>query len=574
MNYPLSFSSFASRLALGALCLSSFAFNANAALLYWDTSGTAADSTFGGSGSWDTTTANWNTGAVNNAGALQAWTSSFADEARFLANTSGTVTVSGTVQAGGVAFGVRAGDYGTSTTPAIYTVTGGTLDLRASNNGNVIQTWTQAPGTNAVIDSNITLFNGVTTALVQNIRANSGAITINGNIQDISNNSTGNHTLAFESFGGSITMNGNITRSGTSSVQALTFGGGSGTTQSNSAIYTLNGSTSGSGSVAATLARGTLVLNNDGALGIASALSVLNANTTTTGDTARVLIGTGGVSINRAVTFNALTATDTNDIRAIGGQNTSGTATFTNTVTVNAMAASGTGAYTQFTAEAGGRVDFTGSINGTGAIRKVGGGVVAFSSGAANHSGGIVVAEGTLLANGADSTGDSVVTVNSGATLGGNGTALGPITLAAGARMSPGDMAVDNTTSLAGTFNGGSSLTWNSNDTTAGMFFNLGATQGSSDQIALVGAFTKGSGSTFIFDFTGSTLNPSITYTLVTFGSTNFDIDDFSAINGGGGFFAFEGNSLTFAAIPEPSSYAALFGALALAGVALRRRSR
>jgi hypothetical protein len=66
----------------------------------------------------------------------------------------------------------------------------------------------------------------------------------------------------------------------------------------------------------------------------------------------------------------------------------------------------------------------------------------------------------------------------------------------------------------------------------------------------------------------------SITYTLVTFGSTTFgDASVFSA-TGVDGTFAFAGNSLTFTvtAIPEPSTYAAILGGLVLAGVVYRRR--
>jgi hypothetical protein len=95
----------------------------------------------------------------------------------------------------------------------------------------------------------------------------------------------------------------------------------------------------------------------------------------------------------------------------------------------------------------------------------------------------------------------------------------------------------------------------------------------SSDRLAITGAFTKGTGSTFVFNFNDVGVQ-SITYTLVTFGSTTFnDASVFSAL-GVDGTFALVGNTLTFtAAIPEPSTYAAMLGGLVLAGVIYRRRN-
>lgn len=200
-------------------------------------------------------------------------------------------------------------------------------------------------------------------------------------------------------------------------------------------------------------------------------------------------------------------------------------------------------------------------------ISRTGSGNVAFTN-VNTYTGGTTVSSGTLLVNGGtgvtSGTGSGAVSVGNGGLLGGTGRASGAITLAAGGAMTPGDGG-------AGTFTGGSSLTWNSNNSTAGMFFDLGASQVASDQLALGGAFTKGSGSTFIFDFTGSTLNSSIAYTLVTFSSTDFLVGDFSAI-GANGVFDLTANSLTFTAIPEPSTYAAFASVLALGGAIWRKR--
>lgn len=209
------------------------------------------------------------------------------------------------------------------------------------------------------------------------------------------------------------------------------------------------------------------------------------------------------------------------------------------------------------------------NVNGTVSmnISRTGSGSVRFTN-VNTYTGGTTVSSGALLVNGgsgsSSGTGSGAVSVGTDGRLGGTGRVSGAITLAAGGAMTPGDGG-------AGTFTGGSSLAWSSNNSTAGMLFDLGASQGSSDQLALTGAFTKGTGSTFIFDFTGSTLDQSIAYTLVTFSSTDFLAGDFSAI-GANGVFDLTANSLTFTAIPEPSTFAALAGALVLAGTVWRRR--
>ena len=327
------------------------------------------------------------------------------------------------------------------------------------------------------------------------------------------------------------------------------------------------------------LYRGTLVLSNSNALAGSSGLTVVNANVGASADTANVLIDTASVTINKNISFSNL-GTDTGDIRTIGGSNTSGTSTFSGNVTLGAFASSGTGSSLRVTSAAGGTTVFSGLINdgaNTTSLLLNGSGIVKFTNASGNtYDGDTTVSSGALIVNNTSgsSTGTGAVIVNNGATFGGTGSSSGAISLAAGARLSPGDMDGAGV-SGAGTFTGGSSLTWNSNGTTAGLFFNLGANQAASDQLALNGAFTKGSGSSFIFDFTGSTLDPSFTYTLVTFGSTDFTVGDFSAINGGSGIFALNGNSLTFgAAIPEPSTYAVFAGVLVLAGSVWRRQSR
>lgn len=210
--------------------------------------------------------------------------------------------------------------------------------------------------------------------------------------------------------------------------------------------------------------------------------------------------------------------------------------------------------------------------SGTGrvlALAKTTGGILRLTGVNNSYSGGTVVSGGTLLANNTSgsATGSGAVSVNSGAFFGGTGSASGAITVNTGAAITPGDGG-------AGTFTGGSSLTWNSDNTVAGMLFDLGASSAASDKLVVTGAFAKGSGSTFIFSFTDAGYQPSVAYTLVSFGSTDFLASDFSA-TGVAGTFAIVGNELQFtaAAIPEPSAFAAAAGACALVAASRRRRT-
>lgn len=540
--------SLASRLALGAFCYSAFVLPAHAAPVYWDTDGNAAAG-YGGDGTWDTSTANWNT-AENGSGALQAWVTG--DSANF-GGSGGNVAVGAGISTTGINF--RAGPYA-------YAFSGSDIALTTNSFGNIISTVSGLSATISIANNlNLADAGPAVNSTYSFAVQGSTAITLSGDLT-ISGATAGINTLLFNLYNSS-----SFTYSGsTNAASRVAFQiGGTGT--GNGTRVTLSGSNA---TIAATvLNKGTLVLDHDTAVGT-HAITIANVNTNATNDTAILLIG-GGRSINNTITVATNAAdTATGEVRRIGGEFTSGSASFTNTLSVAAQKQA-TGL--ELTSAAGGRVNFTGSITGAGLITKVGDGVVAFSrpNAGTTHSGGITVAAGTLLANGFASTGTSTVTVNSGATLGGNGTVGGAITINAGGRISPGDMAANNTTSLAGNLTGGSSLTWHSDNTTGGMRFDLGADQAGSDQIILAGAFTKGSGTSFIFDFTDLGVSPSVSYTLLTFASTNFVVGDFEAV-GVAGTFTLDATSLTFTAVPEPSAFAAFAGLAGLGAVVSRRR--
>lgn len=558
MQYPISFASLASRLAIGALCLSSFAFNANAASVYWDTDGDAAAG-YGGSGTWSTSAANWNT-LENGSGVLQAWVNG--DAANF-GGSGGTVTVASGISTTGINF--RAGAYS-------YALSGADITLTTPSFGGVIST-NSGLTADISISNNLNLADaGPTANNTYNLGAQGATnVTLSGNLA-ITGSTAGTNTLLFNLYGTStFTYSGSTLGASRAGFQVGGSGNGNGTR------VTLSGANA---PITATIInRGTLVLDHDTAAGT-QGITLANVNTNTTSDTAVLLVGAGR-SINNAITVATNSAdTSTGEVRRIGGEFTSGTASFTNSLSVAAQKQA-TGL--ELTAAGTSRINFTGSITGAGLITKVGTGTVVFSRGNAGttHSGGIVVAEGTLLANGFSSTGTSVVTVNSGATLGGTGTINGATTTNAGAFLSAGDSIVaDGVGTLTFGGAGGLNIAGLASGT-GGLLFDLGAT---GDRIAVTtGALSIGTGALNFNDFTFTALAGFDvgTYTLFDTGTSVVGTLGGSltgTINGLDAVISLANDGqdivLTVTAIPEPSTYAALAGAIALAGVALRRRSR
>jgi hypothetical protein len=157
------------------------------------------------------------------------------------------------------------------------------------------------------------------------------------------------------------------------------------------------------------------------------------------------------------------------------------------------------------------------------------------------------------------------VFVDTGAILAGSGIIAGNVAL-------DGILAPGNS---IGTLTVEGDVTWNGDAGNAWQF-ELGLGD-SSDRLLVGGDFLKGTGFDYVFDFQSGAVTGE--FVLVQWdeeGMTNFTADDFSYINLGSGLsgtFAIDGNQLVFSAVPEPSTYAAIFGAGAL-GFALWRRRR
>ena len=210
------------------------------------------------------------------------------------------------------------------------------------------------------------------------------------------------------------------------------------------------------------------------------------------------------------------------------------------------------------TADAAHRITLNGSISGGGGFTKTGGGRLAL--GAANtFSGAVAVNGGTLDVDGSVAAGGDV-SVNFGGTLAGDGTIGRAVALNPGGAVQPGGSAPGSALTAA-------SLTWNAGGT---MAFTL---DGSANQLALTGAFTKGTAGPHHFVFTsGPGLAIGNTYPLITFGSTDFTASDFSFSGlppGLGGAFKITSNSIIFEVfglpviLTQPESVNVLMGGTA-----------
>ncbi|HYC70147.1 MAG TPA: PEP-CTERM sorting domain-containing protein [Opitutaceae bacterium] len=192
-------------------------------------------------------------------------------------------------------------------------------------------------------------------------------------------------------------------------------------------------------------------------------------------------------------------------------------------------------------------------------------------TGANTYTAGTTIAAGTVLAN--NTTGSALgtgpVSVQLGATLGGNGFVGGETTLQAGARLAPGNSI--------GTLTFESGLTL---DLGTILDFELGAT---SDLLRITGGdFNVGEAT---FNFTNLAGYAPGAYTLidwtganpVAFMATNFNVGTVSLGTASDYLLWIDGTKLMLtasaSAIPEPSTYALVFGIGAL-GLAARRRRR
>ena len=275
------------RLLVWACCVASASMSASAATLYWDGNNDTAG--FGSaSGTWaaptaGTATAGWSTSsagtAVVNGNSVTTTTADelyFGDAANALG--AGTITVSGTVDAGSLRFGLNTGS---------LTFSGGTINLNA---GGVVQTSTSAStavGSIFTFDSDLTAPAGFVRFGVQNT-ANERYV-VNGVISGSTgiDNRVQNNSGGWTALNGSNTFTGNVSivtgqlnvntvaNSGAASAlgagSAVSLGGGGG--QAPLLWYTGTGAGSTNRSFTTNATGDARIVAQDGALTLAGTLT-------------------------------------------------------------------------------------------------------------------------------------------------------------------------------------------------------------------------------------------------------------------------------------------------------------
>ncbi|MBI2512677.1 MAG: autotransporter-associated beta strand repeat-containing protein [Opitutae bacterium] len=200
-------------------------------------------------------------------------------------------------------------------------------------------------------------------------------------------------------------------------------------------------------------------------------------------------------------------------------------------------------------------------------LTKSGEGILVLS-GTNSIAGATALNAGTLRVNGSLTA--TAVTVASGATLAGSGTIGGATEFLSGGILAPGNSPGTLTFTDGVTFDAGAILD-----------FELGT---ASDLIRVSGGTLTGPTSgTITLNFSDSGGFTAASYTLVDFSgatTSSFDASDFTLGSTIGGYtyqLSLAGSTLqlvaTASAVPEPATYAALFGLAALGLVARRRRS-
>jgi len=242
-----------------------------------------------------------------------------------------------------------------------------------------------------------------------------GGDTFDNNINiNAGNGTVGNRSVGGINSSGNNTFTGNINRNSDGNTISLTLYSGGGTvsfagniTGDDSVLIDADGAngTIAYTSSAKTYSGGTFVLDGELRLDGNYLPTAVSVGETSGSDSAGLTIGVAGVTEDSAITVRS----GNSGTMTLGGRNTSGTATFSGSVTLQKATT-----LTQY--DAGGTIAFSGQISGNQALTVTGPGTVVLSGSGANDVSSVTLSSGTLSLNKTAGTAaiDANTTINGG----------------------------------------------------------------------------------------------------------------------------------------------------------------
>jgi autotransporter-associated beta strand protein len=460
-----------------------------------------------------------------------------------------------------------------------------TIDSKNSG-GLIVTTGISGTGGLALTNTNNVSTPGTITFSGTNSFTGGLAITGHGVVLDVNSDAT------LGAAGGSVTINGGrleISASTTiNSARTLYLGSNPGGVSTNGTLSTKGGGTTVTydgiiqdvaGSVGDLVKQGSGTLDLGGANAYSGGTYLNNGTTKLLA--ANALPTTTSVSIGQTASSNtgALNLNG-NSVQVAGLDSVTGTGvTTTNTVTSSTATLTLNEAGGQSFTYGSSSANNSGIIGGAISLVKTGAGTQVLG-GVNTYTGTTAINGGVLAVNGSTAVG-SAVSVNSTGTLAGTGTVKGGLTLNSGGMISPGTAVSGGVLTLGGnvTLNAGGTLNFQLSTAAQGELVLSGT------GITLTGP-ASGTVAVNLVDVDQSeTLGSTLTLVGIQNApgsSSNWSASDFTLdapSEWGGSVLELGTNgslevTLEASAVPEPSTYAGIVGALALAGAAALRRRR